>query len=194
MSSNFSVSLGIPEPTQVMPPMRMQRVFPAVASADYTIFVIGTVSLVLPNIAWNLIQYHFRRVKPRKGHFFLRALQRSVQRVDLASRTPCSHPRQRCCFTKSNPVCGGWQDREWHWKPSMGITSWKKTIYLFSYVMHFQTRKIDLRGTLQFVGDVTPHVVLSNTSRCRCTKWSSVCCWRSRYGANSIQGITSTSS
>ena len=32
---------GIPEPTQVMPPMRMQRIFPAVCSADYTIFVIG---------------------------------------------------------------------------------------------------------------------------------------------------------
>jgi len=47
----LSVSLGIPEPTQVMPPMGMQRVFPAVASADYTIFVIGTNSLVLPNIA-----------------------------------------------------------------------------------------------------------------------------------------------
>ena len=32
---------GIPEPTQVMPPMKIQRIFPAVCSADYTIFVIG---------------------------------------------------------------------------------------------------------------------------------------------------------
>ncbi|XP_046455212.1 kelch-like protein 3 [Daphnia pulex] len=32
---------GIPNPTQVMPPMRTQRIFPAFCSADYTIFVIG---------------------------------------------------------------------------------------------------------------------------------------------------------
>ncbi|KAI9553491.1 hypothetical protein GHT06_021403 [Daphnia sinensis] len=32
---------GIPNPTQVMPPMRTQRIFPAFCSADYTIFIIG---------------------------------------------------------------------------------------------------------------------------------------------------------
>ena len=37
-----SISLsGLPEPTQVIPPMQMQRIFPAVVSSDYTIFVIG---------------------------------------------------------------------------------------------------------------------------------------------------------
>lgn len=37
---------GIPEPTQVMPPMRTQRIFAAVCSADYTIFVIGRIQLL----------------------------------------------------------------------------------------------------------------------------------------------------
>ena len=34
---------GIAEPTQVMPVMAAQRVFPAVACTDYTIFVVGII-------------------------------------------------------------------------------------------------------------------------------------------------------
>lgn len=57
---------GIPKPTQVMPPMRTQRIFPAVCSADYTIFVIGTIRCnfvqtsnpyslnIIPKNRWNL--------------------------------------------------------------------------------------------------------------------------------------------
>lgn len=44
---------GIPEPTQVMPTMRTQRMFPAVCSADYTIFVVGTSIINLLNVVFH---------------------------------------------------------------------------------------------------------------------------------------------
>lgn len=57
---------GIPKPTQVMPPMCHQRVFPAVCSADYTIFVIGTNITKLSLLKSIQHKYLFRRNLWRK--------------------------------------------------------------------------------------------------------------------------------